>query len=181
MTRAEPTDQGLLSNCSYVGNKHMNRSITIAAALGGLTLAVLAYGQMGMMGGNGMMGGRGMMGMSTLRHQYIMQYGIPAAYADKADPLRGTAANIDAGKKLYEANCASCHGASGLGNGPAAQALNPPPANIAATSRMPMATDGYLYWTIAEGGVPLKTAMPAFKDALKPDQIWQIVHYLRRL
>jgi hypothetical protein len=67
------------------------------------------------------------------------------------------------------------------GDGPAAQALNPPPANIAATSRMPMATDGYLYWTIVEGGAPLKSAMPAFQGALKPDQIWQIILYLRQL
>jgi mono/diheme cytochrome c family protein len=153
----------------------VKRSIAIVTALAGLTILVLAYGQMGMMGG------RGMMGMSTPRHQYFMQYGIPRQYANKADPLPDTAANVSAGEKLYEANCASCHGPSGLGNGPAGQALNPPPANIAATSQMPMATDGYLYWTIAEGGVPLGTAMPAFKAALKPDQIWQIILYLREL
>jgi mono/diheme cytochrome c family protein len=46
---------------------------------------------------------------------------------------------------------------------------------------MPMASDGYLYWTIAEGGVSLKTAMPPFKGALKPDQIWQIILYLRQI
>jgi mono/diheme cytochrome c family protein len=153
----------------------VKRSIVVMAALGSFAVLVPAYGQMGMMGG------RGMMGMSILRHQYFMQYGIPPNYADKADPLPDTAANVSEGKKLYEANCASCHGPSGLGNGPAGQALNPPPANLAATSQMPMATDGYLYWTIAEGGVPLGTAMPPFKGALKPDQIWQIILYLRRL
>jgi mono/diheme cytochrome c family protein len=122
-----------------------------------------------------------MMGGSVLRHQYVMQNGLPAKYASLSDPLRPTRKNLSAGKKLYQANCSSCHGASGLGDGPAAQALNPPPANIAATSRMPMATDGYLYWTIAEGGAPLKSAMPAFQGGLTPDQIWQIILYLRQL
>jgi mono/diheme cytochrome c family protein len=128
-----------------------------------------------------MKGGPGMMGGSVLRHQYVMQNGVPAKYAPLSNPLRRSRKNISEGKTLYEANCASCHGASGLGNGPAAQALNQPPANIAATSRMPMAIDGYLYRTIAEGGAPLKSAMPAFGGALKPDQIWQIILYLRQL
>jgi mono/diheme cytochrome c family protein len=46
---------------------------------------------------------------------------------------------------------------------------------------MPMASDGYLYWTIAEGGEPVGSAMPAFGDALSEDEIWQIVAYLRQM
>lgn len=163
------------------GMMSVKRIVMAGTSLGALALLGVAHAQMGMMGGRGMMGGPGMMGMATLRHQYFMQYGIPPKYADQVDPLPDTAANVSAGKKLYEASCASCHGPSGLGNGPAGQALNPPPANIAATSQMPMATDGYLYWTIAEGGAPLHSAMPAFKDTLKPDAIWQIILYLRQL
>lgn len=43
-----------------------------------------------------------------------------------------------------------------------------------------MAGDEYLYWTIAEGGEPLNTAMPAFKRMLEQDEIWRIIVYLRR-
>lgn len=46
---------------------------------------------------------------------------------------------------------------------------------------MPMATDGYLFWTIAEGGAPVGSAMPAFKQTLKEDDIWKIITYLRTL
>lgn len=65
--------------------------------------------------------------------------------------------------------------------GAAGKGLNPPPADIAATVKMPTATDSYLYRSIAEGGVPLNTAMPPFKAILKPDEIWKIVLFVRRL
>lgn len=40
------------------------------------------------------------------------------------------ATNPASGKEMYMAYCASCHGANGTGNGPAASALKVPPANL---------------------------------------------------
>jgi mono/diheme cytochrome c family protein len=34
------------------------------------------------------------------------------------------------GRELFEANCASCHGTDGTGNGPAARTLKPPPSDL---------------------------------------------------
>lgn len=34
------------------------------------------------------------------------------------------------GRKLYVENCAMCHGPAGLGDGPFARGLNPPPKNL---------------------------------------------------
>ena len=153
----------------------MKKTLMVAVTLGSLIAGASVYGQMGMRGGMGMMGG------SALRHHLVAQNGIDPQYANKSNPLRATAENLAAGEKLYQADCATCHGATGLGDGPAAKGLNPPPANIAATSRMPMTTDPYLYWTIAEGGVPLHTAMPPFKSVLTDEQIWKIILYVRRL
>jgi mono/diheme cytochrome c family protein len=128
-----------------------------------------------------MMGG-GMMGSATTpRHLYVMHHGVEQAYAAKTNPLKLSTPVVDAGKKLYEQDCASCHGAAGLGDGPAARSLTPPPPDIAATVHMPMASDGYLYWTIAEGGVPFHTAMPAFKASLSQRDIWEVIAYLRTL
>ena len=45
--------------------------------------------------------------------------------------------------------------------------------------RMPMMADEYLLWAISEGGAPFGTDMPAFKDALSQDEIWQIIAYMR--
>jgi mono/diheme cytochrome c family protein len=157
----------------------MKRMVAVLVVTGSLILVAEGYSQMGMMGRGGMMGGGGMMNTSVLRHQYVMHNGIDPLYASKVNPLKSKPENIQAGKKLYDRFCASCHGISGLGNGPAGKNMTPQPPNIAASSKMPMATDGYLYWTIAKGGVPLQSPMPPFKRMLKEDQIWEIILYLR--
>jgi len=153
----------------------MKSVLTVVAVLGGLFLVLEAQSQAGMMGGPGMMGS------SFVRHRFVMHNGVDPQYASKSNPLRADPGNLKAGKTLYDRNCASCHGLSGLGDGDAGKSLNPPPADIAASSKMRISTDGYLYWTIAEGGTPLQTAMPAFKSALKEDEIWKIILYLRSL
>ena len=148
----------------------INLSILATLLLSASASASASGQMMGMMQGGG---------MSTVSHQFVMQNGVDPSYANKSNPLKNTTKNIEDGKRLYEQNCALCHGKTGLGNGEAGKNLNPPPANIEAFSKLPMATDGYLYWSIAEGGVPLGTGMPPFKGNLKEDEIWKIVIYLR--
>ena len=80
---------------------------------------------------------------------------------------------------LYGENCASCHGPTGQGDGEAGRALNPSPALLSHMIRMPMAVDEYLLWTISEGGEPFGTDMPAFKDALTPEEIWKVIAFMR--
>ena len=145
----------------------------------GLVLSVFlflpgyAYAQMGMM--------EGRMNMSEIRHHHVMQNGVDPNYAAKVNPLEKSTENIAAGKKLYERNCALCHGMTGFGEGEAGKDLKPPPANIAMFIKMHRVPDGYLYWTIAEGGIPLKTAMPPFKDVMQNDEIWKTIIFLREL
>jgi len=120
--------------------------------------------------------------MSVVRHHYVMQYGIPQQYYGKFNPLSATQDNLRAGAELYQAHCASCHGAEGYGDGKAGKDLQPPPSNLAVLMQMGMmARDEYLYWTIAEGGTALNTNMPAFKDTLSENATWQLVLHLRGL
>ena len=133
----------------------------------------------GMMG-QGMMGqGQGMMG-SMPRHHQAMMSGIPAPYNSLRNPLPQTPETVDRGAAVYSQNCASCHGATGEGDGEAGRNLSPPPANLAWLSQMPMAQwDPFMYWTIAEGGAQFGSAMPAFKDALPKDDIWTVTAYIQ--
>jgi mono/diheme cytochrome c family protein len=42
---------------------------------------------------------------------------------------------IDSGEKMFSSYCAVCHGDSGTGNGPAAQAMKIPPADLTTLSK----------------------------------------------
>ncbi|MBK4738381.1 c-type cytochrome [Noviherbaspirillum sp. DKR-6] len=97
-----------------------------------------------------MMGAGPMMEMSMARHHYFLMDGISPQFASKANPIQPTKQNIESGRKLFEQNCARCHGITGRGDGPAGGNLSPPAANVATTSKMPIAEDGYLYWTNCE-------------------------------
>ena len=133
--------------------------------------------------GPGMMG-RGMMGQGMMggipRHHYVMMSGIPAPYSSLNNPLPRTRKTVERGSVVYKQNCASCHGATGAGDGAAGQNLVPPPANLAWLAQMPMAQwDPFMYWTIAEGGAPFGSAMPAFKGALSKDDSWAVIAYIQ--
>ena len=113
------------------------------------------------------------------RHETFMRDGVPAAYRGARNPMTRTPDTLRAGGALYAENCASCHDASGMGHGDAGLALYPSPALLAHLLRMPQAVDEYLLWAVSDGGEPFGTAMPAFKDALAQEQIWQIITYMR--
>jgi len=139
-----------------------------------LLVPVAAAAQMG----GGMMRGREMMNSS--RHAYVMRHGVDPKYAQARNPLEPSASNIEAGRKLYRLHCALCHGDTGLGS-EAGRELDPPAASLAGLSRLPFANDAFYDWALSEGGVPVRSAMPPFKNVLKPEQIWQIVLFLRTL
>jgi mono/diheme cytochrome c family protein len=130
--------------------------------------------------GHGGMRGMGEGMHSMLRHQYVMREGLPAEYRALRNPLAADEATLEAGRRVYTQSCVVCHGDSGNGDGPSAAALDPRPSNIGQLPRMPLfSSDAYLYWTIAEGGAPIGTAMPVFKNALSAEDIWSVIHYVR--
>lgn len=113
------------------------------------------------------------------RHWTFMHEGVPGEYHTARSTVSRTEEVIIAGGKLYTEHCASCHGHSGLGDGAAGKSLTPSPALLAYLIQRPMAVDPYLLWSISEGGKEFDTAMPAFKDVLKREEIWRIVAYMR--
>jgi mono/diheme cytochrome c family protein len=103
---------------------------------------------------------------------------IPANYAGKTNPFKGNADAASAGKEVYTTNCASCHGDSGKGDGPAGASLDPKAADLTAAAK----EDGedFFLWRISEGGAmaPFNSSMPAWKGILTEEQIWQVTSYI---
>jgi mono/diheme cytochrome c family protein len=116
---------------------------------------------------------------SMLRFSTFVNKGVPETYLKAENTVGYTTKAIAAGGPLYMTHCAKCHGESGLGNGELAYILTPSPALLAYMIQQPIAIDQFLLWTISEGGKQFDTAMPAFKNQLTQEQIWQVVAYLR--
>ena len=90
-------------------------------------------------------------------------------FVAKRNPLAGQERARRGGAKLYNRECAGCHGQRGEGFGHA------PPLN---QPRVQSAPPGALFWILRNGS--LKSGMPSF--AHLPDiQRWQIVTYLQSL
>ena len=113
------------------------------------------------------------------RHWTFMHEGLSREYETARSTIQKGPAEIAAGGKLYVEHCASCHGKTGLGDGEAGKSLTPSPALLAYMIQRPIAVDSFLLWSIAEGGKEFGTAMPAFKETLKREEIWKIVAYMR--
>ncbi len=114
-----------------------------------------------------------------VRHWTFMHNGVPSQYRGQTSTVALTEESIREGATLYADNCARCHGPTGGGDGEAGRALNPSPALLSHMIRMPMAVDEYLLWTVSEGGEALGTDMPAFKDVLTQEEIWQVIAFMR--
>ena len=99
----------------------------------------------------------------------------PASEKTRQNPVAPGAAAVTQGKQVAQLNCVACHGTGGKGDGAAAQALNPRPADWTSPA-VQGESDGELFWKISNG----RGAMPPWKHLSEPDR-WSIVHYIRSL
>ena len=96
---------------------------------------------------------------------------------DVAVAILPTDSILTRGREVYRANCASCHGDAGMGDGPAGLALNPPPRNFhVATGWTNGARISDLYRTLQEGIVRNGMASYAY---LPPSDRFALIHLLR--
>jgi mono/diheme cytochrome c family protein len=98
-----------------------------------------------------------------------------------------TVQSIQHGKELFtKLECWKCHGPEGLGDGPSASTLTDSndepirPYNFAAGSRFKCGTTNQDLYKIFMTGLD-GTPMPSFADVIKPEDAWDLVHYLRTL
>jgi len=100
---------------------------------------------------------------------------VPTEYAGLTNPIGADAASE--GAQVFKTNCEMCHGPQGHGDGPAGQALDPKPRNLAELQSK--VGDDFLFWRIREGKPG--TSMVAWKGILTDEQIWQIITFIRTL
>lgn len=97
---------------------------------------------------------------------------VPEAQKAKLSKFEFDEQSRQAGDVLYQTNCKSCHGDPGQAN--YLTTLTPTPTDPAG-EHFQSNLDGELYYKIRTG----KGQMPSFRMVLTPNQIWQLIAYLR--
>lgn len=90
--------------------------------------------------------------------------------------------NASEGEQVYNQICASCHGESGKGDGPAAASLDPKPKDHTDGEKMSRLSDDHMFKVISEGGAAagLSPAMPAWGGTLSDQEILDVMAYIRK-
>jgi len=97
---------------------------------------------------------------------------------ERKNPVESSPATIAEGKRLYGAtDCAICHGKDGSGKGVEARDINMNTHDWRKSEYQSKFSDGELSYLILTG----KGRMPAYEGRETPEQVWQMVVYIRSL
>jgi len=96
---------------------------------------------------------------------------VPAKFKAMKNSSKADAA---AGKELWNKNCASCHGKTGIGDGPKSRTLETSPANFT-KAPFQAQTDGEIFYKTKFG----RGEMPKYEGKIGDDEIWQLVNFMR--
>ena len=97
---------------------------------------------------------------------------VPDAQKVKLSKFEFDDQSRQAGEAFYQTNCKSCHGDPGQAN--FLTTLTPTPTDPASET-FQANLDGELYYKIRTG----RGQMPSFRMVLTPNQVWQLIAYLR--
>lgn len=92
-------------------------------------------------------------------------------------PARFRSSIQNSPEEIFRRQCVACHGPGGKGDGPAAVAFNPRPADLTDREFIRSRTDDDLRGVIERG----KGSMPAFGPILSSDDMDSLVVYIRKL
>ncbi len=113
--------------------------------------------------------------LGTVQNETGKEWLVPKDAAKERNPVLSSAESIKRGNDLFLLNCVSCHGINAEGDGAAAKAFTIKPANLRQMAGTH--SDAEFAWKIDNG----KGEMPAWKNILSENEIWDIVNYIQSL
>ncbi len=127
----------------------------------------------------------GLFGIATALLLMTAVYGAqtkPAAkVAAPAPAAKASPESIANGETLFKRQCQMCHGATGMGDGPAAKTLKGKLPNLSDKATMAKIKDEEIHEALENG---LKTEvgnMPSFKTKLKPEEMQDVINFVHSL
>jgi mono/diheme cytochrome c family protein len=103
------------------------------------------------------------------------EFKMPPDAAKMPNPVKPTPASLAAGKKTFGYDCAMCHGKDGDGKGDLAGDMKLTMKDYTDPAALKDMTDGELFYIIKNG----KGDMPSEGDRAKPEEVWNLVNYVR--
>lgn len=97
--------------------------------------------------------------------------------AKKENPIKSSPTSLASGKKKYGQDCAMCHGKEGAGDGDLAEDMKLKLKDLRDADVLKDLSDGDMYNLINNG----KGKMMGEEGRLKPDEIWDVVNFVRSL
>jgi mono/diheme cytochrome c family protein len=88
----------------------------------------------------------------------------------------GLTGNVSRGEKMYMANCATCHGTKGDGQGPRAYFIRPVPRNFLDPAFRAGFNRPAIYAAVSKGS--LGTEMPAWSKVLTPQEMTDVSEFV---
>lgn len=101
---------------------------------------------------------------------------VPAKYKSMENPEDANTESTKVGRMLYQKNCASCHGKTGLGDGVKARGLDTFPGDLSGEYYQKQ-TDGEHFYKTKFG----RSEMPKYDGKIDDEDIWHMVNYMRTL
>src|SRR5580704_6134108 len=95
----------------------------------------------------------------------------------KDNPVKSSPTSLASGKKKYGQDCAMCHGKEGAGDGDLAEDMKLKLKDLRDADALKGLNDGDIYSIINNG----KGKMMGEEGRLKPDEIWDVVNFVRTL
>lgn len=109
--------------------------------------------------------------------EYQDDWEVPAKYQKLKNPVVADDEAMEIGNELYSKHCKSCHGKTGLGDGPKSAELETACGDFT-TAEFQKQSDGSLFYKTTFG----RDDMPSFDKKISDDEErWMIVHYIRSL
>ncbi len=121
----------------------------------------------------------GIVGFGLLSFNKIAQeeWKVPEKYEKMKNPTEANKGNLAIGKTLYAKHCKSCHGKTGLGDGPKGEDVDGDLGDFS-SKEFQAQSDGALFYKSYFG----RNDMPNYEKKIpNKNDMWNIIHYIRTL
>src|SRR5215469_594917 len=106
---------------------------------------------------------------------WLLRHSVPASAKAEVNPVAASPADIEAGHRLFQQTCETCHAYDGGGKTEIGSGAYPRPPVL--RTLLPSMSDGEVFYHVRNG--IRNTAMPAW--GMPDRQLWQLVAYMRHL